>query len=221
MRDRPTRFLVVYQCLLCSFVTQLSEWEAECGKETQRDNRNGTATEKADGDEELAAKILKESKLAWKQQAKKKKSCWCRTDREERGENGGAVANRLMEWLSSVWLFLIGTTHNPWHQKTANHILSFHPCQVWHVSSFHSHLQLAAPTHTTHTHTARTHAGRSRHSHTHTLFTALLCSVWRVHSLPLLNSPLCCMHTTQRRHTRPRWRTRTNTHLSRGAGQCV
>lgn len=50
---------------------QLSEWEIERGDETQRNDRNETVTEKADGDKELATKTTKESKLAWERQAEK------------------------------------------------------------------------------------------------------------------------------------------------------
>lgn len=51
---------------------QLSEWEIERGDGTQRNDRNETVTEKADGDKELAAKTAKECKLAWERQAGKK-----------------------------------------------------------------------------------------------------------------------------------------------------
>lgn len=78
----------------------------------------------------------------------------------------------------SVLLFLIGIAHNPWHQKTVNHCLSFYPCQVWHVcfpltfSNRDSHTK-------TQTHTQTPHHLRPVKHVPHSVF-------------PLLNFTHCC-----------------------------
>lgn len=126
-------------------------------------------------------------------------------DKEGENVNAGQMERRAkerpMEWLSSVWLFIIGTARNPWHQKTANRILSFHPCQVWHVCSFIFLPQRARVR-------IRQHATVFIHSSAPSLAPSI---AFTVSCSQISHSVACDTQTGADTHTRPRWRTHTHT----------